>query len=101
MISMSFLRRRQVTRLWYVIVALSLVLATTVAAGVMIYIAWQDASSANQQAAAIKLGQRAPTEADAPAIRNILRDARAKNYRFSSLIVGITTSAPFQMRRSQ
>src|SRR5262249_32768515 len=44
---------------------------------------------------------RAPTEADAPAIRNIIRDARANNYRFSSLIVGITTSAPFQMRRSQ
>jgi hypothetical protein len=38
---------------------------------------------------------------DAPAIRKILRDARAKNYRFSSLIVGIVTSTPFQMRTSE
>src|SRR5262249_2818503 len=44
---------------------------------------------------------RAPTEDDAPAIPKIIRDARANNYRFSSLIVGITTSVPFQMRRSQ
>ena len=38
---------------------------------------------------------------DAPAIRKIVRDARANDYRFSSLIVGITTSTPFQMRRSR
>jgi hypothetical protein len=44
---------------------------------------------------------RAPEEADAPAIRKIVRDARAQNYRFSSLIVGLTTSVPFRMRRSQ
>jgi hypothetical protein len=44
---------------------------------------------------------RAPQESDAPAIRKIVRDARANNYRFSSLIVGITTSTPFQMRMSQ
>ena len=44
---------------------------------------------------------RAPEDYDAPAIRKIVRDARAKNYRFSSLILGITTSTPFQMRRSQ
>jgi hypothetical protein len=43
---------------------------------------------------------RAPDESDAPAIRKIVRDARANNYRFSSLIVGLTTSVPFQMRRS-
>ncbi len=43
---------------------------------------------------------RAPDESDAPAIRKIVREARAKNYRFSSLIVGLTTSVPFQMRRS-
>ncbi len=34
-------------------------------------------------------------------IRKIVRDARAKDYRFSSLIVGIATSTPFQMRRSE
>jgi Protein of unknown function (DUF1592)/Protein of unknown function (DUF1588)/Protein of unknown function (DUF1595)/Protein of unknown function (DUF1585)/Protein of unknown function (DUF1587) len=44
---------------------------------------------------------RAPDEADAPAIRKFVRDARANDYRFSSLVVGLTTSVPFQMRRSQ
>lgn len=38
---------------------------------------------------------------DAPAIRKIVRDARAMDYRFSSLIVGIATSTPFQMRESE
>jgi len=38
---------------------------------------------------------------DAPAVRAIARDARADNYRFSSLILGIVKSTPFQMRRSQ
>jgi hypothetical protein len=38
---------------------------------------------------------------DAPAIRNIVRDACAKNYRFSSIIAGIVGSTPFQMRTSQ
>jgi hypothetical protein len=37
---------------------------------------------------------------DAPAIRAITRDAAGSNYSFSSLIVGIVNSAPFQMRRS-
>jgi hypothetical protein len=38
---------------------------------------------------------------DAPAIRQALRAARAEDYRLSALIVGIATSTPFQMRRSQ
>jgi hypothetical protein len=37
---------------------------------------------------------------DAPAIRKIVRDAKAEDYRFSSIIVGITKSAPFTMRKS-
>jgi hypothetical protein len=37
---------------------------------------------------------------DAPAIRQILREAQPGGYRFSSLIVGIVKSVPFQMRRS-
>jgi hypothetical protein len=37
---------------------------------------------------------------DAPAVRKILREARPGGYRFSSLILGIVNSAPFQMRRS-
>ncbi|MCI0639696.1 MAG: DUF1592 domain-containing protein [Gemmataceae bacterium] len=44
---------------------------------------------------------RPPEDYDAPAIRKIVRAARANNYRFSSLIVGLATSAPFQMRKSQ
>jgi len=36
---------------------------------------------------------------DAPAVRRILRDAAPQHYRLSSLIVGIVSSAPFQMRR--
>ena len=37
---------------------------------------------------------------DAPAIRRILREAEPDGYRFSSLILGIVKSVPFQMRRS-
>jgi mono/diheme cytochrome c family protein len=35
---------------------------------------------------------------DAPAVRKIIREAAAGNYRWSSLIVGITRSVPFQMK---
>jgi Protein of unknown function (DUF1588)/Protein of unknown function (DUF1585) len=38
---------------------------------------------------------------DAPAIRKIVREARARDYRFSSLIAGIAKSTPFQMRKSE
>ena len=38
---------------------------------------------------------------DAPAIRRIVKDAGASDYRFSSVILGIVNSTPFQMRRSQ
>jgi hypothetical protein len=37
---------------------------------------------------------------DAPAVRKIVRDAKANDYKFSSIIVGITKSTPFTMRRS-
>ncbi len=37
---------------------------------------------------------------DAPAVRKILREAEPGGYHFSSLILGIVNSAPFQMRRS-
>ncbi len=36
---------------------------------------------------------------DAPAVRAIVRAAEKDNYRFSSLIVGIVKSVPFEMRR--
>jgi hypothetical protein len=38
---------------------------------------------------------------DAPAVRKIVADARTKNYTFSSVITGIASSTPFQMRRTQ
>ena len=37
---------------------------------------------------------------DAPAVRKIVRDSRSEGFRFSSLILGIAISKPFQMRRS-
>jgi hypothetical protein len=38
---------------------------------------------------------------DAPAVRRIVRDAETKDYRFSSFILGIVNSTPFEMRRTQ
>ena len=37
---------------------------------------------------------------DGPTVRAIVRDAAARNYTFSSVILGIVRSAPFQMRRA-
>jgi hypothetical protein len=36
---------------------------------------------------------------DMPAVRAIVREASARNSRFSSLVLGIVRSVPFQMRR--
>jgi Protein of unknown function (DUF1592)/Protein of unknown function (DUF1588)/Protein of unknown function (DUF1587)/Protein of unknown function (DUF1585)/Protein of unknown function (DUF1595)/Cytochrome C oxidase, cbb3-type, subunit III len=38
---------------------------------------------------------------DAPAIRTIVREARAQNFRMSSIILGVVKSRPFQMRKSR
>jgi hypothetical protein len=38
---------------------------------------------------------------DAPAVRKIVRDAAADGYRFSSIILGVVHSTPFQMRESR
>ena len=35
---------------------------------------------------------------DMPAIRSVIRDAARNDYRFSSLVLGIVKSAPFQMK---
>ena len=37
---------------------------------------------------------------DAPVVRRIIREAEADEYRWSSLILGVVESIPFQMRRS-
>jgi hypothetical protein len=41
---------------------------------------------------------RGLTASDMPAVRAIVRDARRDNYRFSSIILGIVRSVPFQRR---
>ena len=38
---------------------------------------------------------------DMPAVRKIIRNAAAHDYRFSTLVMGIVQSTPFQMRRSE
>jgi Protein of unknown function (DUF1592)/Protein of unknown function (DUF1588)/Protein of unknown function (DUF1585) len=38
---------------------------------------------------------------DGPAVRTVVRNAAAKQYRFSAFITAIVNSTPFQMRRSQ
>ena len=37
---------------------------------------------------------------DAPAVRKIVRDAKTREFRFSSVILGVVSSTPFKMRRS-
>jgi hypothetical protein len=37
---------------------------------------------------------------DGPAVRQIVRQAKTKDFRFSSFILGLVDSAPFQMRRA-
>ncbi len=44
---------------------------------------------------------RGLTAHDGPAIRAIVREAATNDYRFSSLVLGIIESTPFQMRRTQ
>jgi hypothetical protein len=38
---------------------------------------------------------------DGPAVRKIVRESRDQDYRFSSLVLGIVNSTPFQMRSAQ
>ena len=38
---------------------------------------------------------------DAPAVRQIRRDAAARNYRFSTLVAGVVNSMPFQMTQGR
>jgi mono/diheme cytochrome c family protein len=43
---------------------------------------------------------RSLTYSDMPAVRKIVREAARDNYRFSSIVMGIAASAPFQMSRT-
>jgi hypothetical protein len=44
---------------------------------------------------------RGLTADDMPAVRAIVRDARGRDYRFSSLVMGIVSSVPFKLRMKQ
>jgi len=37
---------------------------------------------------------------DMPAVRKIVHDARASDYRFSSIVLGVARSVPFQMKET-
>ncbi len=58
------------------------------------------ASTLSEKLLMFALG-RSVTSADAPAIREIVERSRAEEFRFSSLVVGITQSTPFLMRTSE
>lgn len=57
-------RRAQLSRLWYTIVVLALLLATAVAAGVMVFVAWRGATAANQRDDAVRIAQSGQAEPD-------------------------------------
>ncbi len=57
------------------------------------------AATVSEKLLIFALGRGVETS-DAPAIRQILRHAQANNFRFSSLILGIVNSTPFQMRKT-
>jgi hypothetical protein len=44
------------------------------------------------------LGRRADYD-DMPSVRKVVRDAAKEDYRFSSLVLGIAKSDPFQKRK--
>jgi hypothetical protein len=57
----------------------------------------QFAISATERLLIYALGRRVEA-ADQPTVRNIVREAKRQDYRFSSLVMGIVNSVPFQMR---
>jgi hypothetical protein len=36
-----------------------------------------------------------------PAVRKIVQDARSRDYKFSSLVVGVVKSTPFQFKEAK
>ena len=38
---------------------------------------------------------------DMPAVRKIVQNARANDYRFSSLVLGVVKSTPFQLKEAK
>ena len=60
----------------------------------------QFANNVTEKLMAYALG-RSLEHYDLPSVRRIAREAAPQDYRWSSIILGIATSAPFQMRRSE
>jgi hypothetical protein len=60
----------------------------------------QFAANVTEKLMAYALG-RGIEHYDLPAVRRIAREAAPQDYRWSSIILGIVKSAPFQMRRSE
>jgi hypothetical protein len=58
------------------------------------------ATAVTEKLLAYALG-RGLEHVDAPSVRAIVRDAAPQDYRWSSLMVGIVKSTPFQMRRAR
>jgi mono/diheme cytochrome c family protein len=57
----------------------------------------QFATSAAEKLLTYALGRRLEAT-DQPAVRQIVRQSKAQGYRFSSLVLGVVDSVPFQMR---
>jgi DNA-binding SARP family transcriptional activator len=55
-------QRREITKLWRWLISMALVLAAAIAAGVLVFIAWQDATSASVRADAARVSAAARAE---------------------------------------
>ena len=55
----------------------------------------------DREAADLRPWAAASSTTTRPSVREIVASARAQDYRFSSLVLGIVSSDPFQMRMSQ
>jgi hypothetical protein len=60
----------------------------------------QFTTSAAEKLLTYALGRRLEA-ADQPAVRDIVRHSKAQEYRFSSLVLGVVDSVPFQMRMKE
>ena len=60
----------------------------------------QFTTSAAEKLLTYALGRRLEA-ADQPAVRDIVRHSKAQDYRFSSLVLGVVDSVPFQMRMKE
>ncbi len=60
----------------------------------------QFTTSAGEKLLTYALGRRLEA-ADQPAVREIVRQSKTQGYRFSSLVLGVVNSVPFQMRSKE